>query len=366
MGYYNKYNSFGTMFDNSEQYKYQKEEINYNDIVALYEENGLFTRIIDMPVNDAFKNGVIIKCKDNNEKEHVLEALEQLNYEEHFLRAIKLSRLFGWSVIVMHIDDGKEISEPLEEELQQYNISNLSVYSRLKVVPYFSSNNADVDFLSIDGSDGNFIIHVSRCLIFKGESSGAHNINWGIPEYTMIKDAFMRCIMSNSIAVDRLSTMSMDTLKIKGLSNIMETEEGKEKAIFRLQAIDEARGLMNTILIDDKNEDFDIRELKLEGVKEIIESTYDMLAAVTGIPQSKLLLRASSKNSLNKNSSNYALKLQRDMYSHLVKTIQNKYIKKNLRILINLIMCNKDFVSIKFPDFYSKDEMTEANITNIK
>ena len=60
-GYKNLLNKYGTKNDASEHYAFESDGIISDvDLEINYEENGLFAKIIDIPADDAVREGVII------------------------------------------------------------------------------------------------------------------------------------------------------------------------------------------------------------------------------------------------------------------------------------------------------------------
>lgn len=61
--------------------------------------------------------------------------------------------------------------------------------------------------------------------------------------------------------------------KMKDLAAELATEEGEDRVLRRLQTIDMARGLLNSITIDSEGEDYDFRQFQFSGVSDVIDST---------------------------------------------------------------------------------------------
>ena len=57
-GYVNLLNKYGTKQDNAEAYKFEREPVIPDmQLTGLYEGNGLFSKIIDTPAEEALKHG---------------------------------------------------------------------------------------------------------------------------------------------------------------------------------------------------------------------------------------------------------------------------------------------------------------------
>ena len=66
-GYINLVNKWGTSKDPSEAYRFQRELITPDmELTTLYTDNGLFTRIIDAPAEEALKQGFDLGLNDQD------------------------------------------------------------------------------------------------------------------------------------------------------------------------------------------------------------------------------------------------------------------------------------------------------------
>ena len=107
-GYTNVLNKYGTSQDNSESYRYEREPIIPDmQLTSLYEGNGLFSKIIDTPAEEAVKHGFNLNLNSDELDNFVEECLDELEWEEKAATAIKWARLYGGSIIVMLINDGR-------------------------------------------------------------------------------------------------------------------------------------------------------------------------------------------------------------------------------------------------------------------
>ena len=106
-GYVNLLNKYGTKQDNSEAYKFEREPVIPDmQLTGLYEGNGLFSKIIDTPAEEALKHGFDLNLKSDEVNAFVEDALDDLEWEEKAATAIKWARLYGGALIVMLIDEG--------------------------------------------------------------------------------------------------------------------------------------------------------------------------------------------------------------------------------------------------------------------
>jgi phage-related protein (TIGR01555 family) len=386
-GYTNLLNKYGTKQDNSTAYNYSQEPIsNDMELVRLYEGNGLFTKIIDRPSEEAVKHGLDIDFGDENIAEYVESRLDELEFEDKFATAEKWARLYGGSIIVMLVDDGCGLEEPLNWNNVR-SIEELRVFERAVVQPDYSAlynfnfedtigNNkpfGEPEYYQVFSIYGYFIVHRSRCLVFRNGRLPEHTTNaiyryWGIPEYVKIKRALRECITSHEDGVKLLERSVQAIYKMKNLANMLSTSDGEDKVLQRLQVIDMARGILNSIAIDTDGEDYDFKTLGMTGVKDVIDSTCNMLSAVTNMPQTVLFGR-SPAGMLATGESDL------ENYYNMVENIQKQNMKSNARTLIDLILKQGKIegkvdeipkYKTKFAPLWSMSETEKAQVEQAK
>lgn len=386
-GYSNLLNKYGTKQDNSTAYEYSQEIItNDLELIRLYEGNGLFTKIIDRPSEEAVKHGFDIDYGDEDTTEYVDDRMDELELESKFATAEKWARLYGGSIIVMLVDDGRGLEEPLDWGSVR-SIEELRVFERAIVQPDYTSM---YNFHFLDTLDSNkpfgepeyyqvfsiygyFIVHRSRCLVFRNgrlpeQTTNAIYRYWGIPEYVKIKRALRECITSHEDGVKLLERSVQAIYKMKNLANMLSTEDGEDKVLQRLQVIDMARGILNSIAIDTDGEDYDFKSLPMSGVKDVIDSTCNMLSAVTNIPQTILFGRSPAGMNATGDS-------DLENYYNMVENIQKQNMKSNARTVIDLILKQGMLESkipiipkykMKFAALWSMSDTEQANVEQTK
>lgn len=386
-GYSNLLNKYGTIQDSSTAYQYNQEIITDDlELIRLYEGNGLFTKIIDRPSEEAVKHGFDIDFGDENIAEYVDDRMDDLDFESKFATAEKWARLYGGAIIVMLVDDGRGLEEPLDKDHVQ-KIEELRVFERAIVQPdYTSMYNfnfldtidsgrpfAEPEFYQVFSIYGYFTVHRSRCLVFRNgrlpeQTTNAIYRYWGIPEYVKIKRALRECITSHEDGVKLLERSVQAIYKMKNLANMLSTEDGENKVLQRLQVIDMARGILNSIAIDNDGEDYDFKTLQMSGVKDVIDSTCNMLSAVTDIPQTILFGRSPA-------GMNDTGKGDLENYYNMVENIQKQNMKKNSRTVIDLILHQGKFeekipdvpkYKVKFAALWSLSDTEQSSIDKTK
>lgn len=386
-GYTNLLNKYGTAQDNSMAYAYGQEPVVTDlELIRLYEGNGLFTKIIDRPSEESVKHGFDIDYGDEDIAEYVDDRLDELEFEDKFATAEKWARLYGGAIIVMLCDDGGGLEEPLDwskvtsiEELRVFERSIVQEdYTSLYHFHFFDSMKNDKPFgqpeyYHIYSMYGYFTVHYSRCLVFRNGRLPEQTTNsiyryWGMPEYIKINRALRECVTSHEDGVKLLERSVQAIYKMKNLAQLLSTDAGEDKVLQRLQVIDMARGILNSIAIDTDGEDYDFKSLPMSGVKDVIDSTCNMLSAVTNIPQTILFGRSpAGMNSTGESDL--------ENYYNMVENIQKQNMKANARTVIDLIL-KQGLIEGKIPEIpkykmkfaalWSMSESEQADISQKK
>lgn len=383
-GYINVLNKYGGSQDNASAYEYARDGLTPDmALTEQYETNGLFAKIIDTPAESAVGNGFTLGLKASFAKDYLLGTLDDLDWYEKATMAIKWARLYGGALICMILDDGRGIDEPVNWRNIQ-GIEEIRVFERTVITPDYESineygaHNADrrfgaafgmPEYYQVNSMFGRFRIHESRCLVFRNgvlpeQTTQSTYRFWGVPEYIRIKRELRETITSHSFAVKLLERSVQPIYGMKGLAEILAAENGEDIVIRRLQTIDMARSLLNSIAIDSEGESYDFKTASLSGVKEIIETTCQMLSAVTNIPQTVLFGR--SPNGLNATGES-----DLENYYNFVSRIQKLMLQGNLNRLLEIIaqigintskLDEKPRLGIEFNPLWSLSEEQRAQV----
>lgn len=350
-GYVNLMNRYGTSKDPAEHYHFEREPDIPDDVLTMvYEGNGLFAKIIDTPAEEAIKHGFTLKdVSDQNVEDFYVEALDELDWEEVAMTAIRWARLFGGSIAVMLINDGGRLEDPLNWRNIK-SIDDIRVYERAIVQPDYQSmysyDPSDPfrtrgsrlgmpEFYQVSSRYGNFTVHDSRCLVFQNGILPENATNslyqlWGIPEYVRIRRALKDAELAHESAPKLLDRSVQAIYKMQGLASLMATEQGENQVLRRLQVIDMARGMLNSLVIDADGEDYDFKTFQFSGITDVVSASCNMLSAITSIPQTILFGQGVGGMSSTDDTS-------MENYYNYVERIQKRMLRSNLRYLLSII-----------------------------
>lgn len=387
-GYINVLNKYGTARDNGEAYEFVAEPIVPDTkLTVQYEDNGLFAKIIDTPAEEAVKHGIDLGLKDDALNDFVEKALDALEWEEKAATAIKWARLYGGSIIVMLIDDGRGLEEPVDWN-NIHSIDELRVFERAVVQPDYASiyssdpmravrNQASKfampEYYYVQSLYGSFTVHESRCLVFRNGILPERVTNpvyrfWGPPEFVRIKRAMKDAMVAHGNGPKLLDRSVQPIYKMKNLASLLAAEGGDEIVMKRLEIIDLARGILNSIAIDSDGEDWDFKSIPFSGVKDVIDTTCNMLSAVTNIPQTILFGRSPAGENSTGDS-------DFENYYNYIERIQKLMLKKNVRTLLDILFkagrANGEIqeepdYKLTFNPLWSLSDTEQANVDKVR
>ena len=384
-GYVNMMTKYGTQQDSSEQYKFIPEDAIPDELLTMnYESNGLFAKIIDTPAEEAIKHGFELEgVTDQKVQDFYEQALDELDWEETAMTCIKWARLFGGSIAVMLINDGRGLDEPVDWKNIQ-SIDDIRIFDRSVIQPDYTSlfNYDPRDPFSTRGSRlgmpeyyqvfskyGAFTVHDSRCLVFQNGILPENTTNsiyqlWGVPEYIRLNKAIRDAEVAHRSAPKLLDRSVQPIYKMKDLSAELATEEGESKVLRRLQVIDMARGLLNSLVIDAEGEDYDFKTFQFSGINDVVSASCNLLSALSNIPQVILFGQAVGGLSTTDDTS-------MENYYNYVERIQKRMLRKNLRYLLSIIfqaglatgeIDEVPSIKIKFNPLWSLNDVQQADL----
>lgn len=342
--------------------------------LALMYRNLIVRRIVTLVVDDAIKNFIEI---EGNQDECIVQELEALFIPEKLTEALYWDRLFGMSVALILADDGQELDQPINLKRLR-RVSGIEVFDKRSVMEdsaslYYDTDVRDVNFgkaeyYTITPPNGNlFKVHRSRLLIFDGETlpklERIANNGAGLSCLDGIPAAINRVKTSMDKTIDIMDKVSTSLLKLQGLSNVLQTEEGTKAVIKRLDLIDYSRRLNGSVAID-KDDEYAVFNIPLGGLTDIIQEMEQYVCAVTGYPFTKLFGRSPAGMNATGQS-------DMQIYYDKVRSYQKRKLRPALEYLVKLIQLSSEGPtqgkelekwSIKFNALEQLNDLEQANV----
>lgn len=342
--------------------------------LALMYRNLIVRRIVTLVVDDAIKNFIEI---EGDQDECIVQELEALFIPEKLTEALYWDRLFGMSCALILADDGQELDQPINLKRLR-RVSGIEVFDKRSVMEdtaslYYDTDVRDVNFgkseyYTITPPNGElFKVHRSRLLIFDGETlpklERIANNGAGLSCLDGIPAAINRVKTSMDKTIDIMDKVSTSLLKLQGLSNVLQTEEGTKAVIKRLDLIDYSRRLNGSVAID-KDDEYAVFNIPLGGLTDIIQEMEQYVCAVTGYPFTKLFGRSPAGMNATGQS-------DMQIYYDKVRSYQKRKLRPALEYLVKLIQLSSEGPtqgkelekwSIKFKALQQLNDLEQANV----
>lgn len=305
-------------------------------------DEGLAKRLVQLIAGKMYSNGFEV---NNDTDGEIIKYLEESGLLNECLLATEEAFKFGGGVILLGLDDGRELTEPVDEK----NIKELlfyKKYDRTRVhVDTININNDPKrkafslpEIYRISDYHGNtFEVHRSRLIIFQGES---------VDDQTFISnnywnDSFFQAhykrIQSVSMSYDNIPKVIEDLysyiIKIKGLAAMISQNKG-ELAVQRLQQLDMARHFQNALMLDSEEEATKLGS-SISGLPETLTKSSESLSMEVAVPTS--LMMGTTPGGLNNDD-----KTGLTYFNEMISGRQKKQLTEPLNYLIYIVQLIKD------------------------
>lgn len=323
----------------------------------LYVGSGLTKRFIDLLSNDMTRQWIHIP---EDENDCIKKYMNKLGAKSKFKISLKSSLIFGGSLIFMVIDDGKRPDEPVDINNIK-SIKKLTAFGRkyVTIEPtdyYFNAtlpNYGDPEFFRLTMGNGEWIkVHESRCLAFHGEyypeyelgASVTYQKYWGLSVLQSLHEVFEDYGIAFQAVLKSFTKFNMDVMKIKNLMQLLASKDGKKQLEARVQIMDLAKSISNTIVLDN-DETFEVVAQQLNGVADTFVKIQETVSAMTGVPSN--ILMGMSVKGLNANGD-----AELRVYYDKIKSDQEEKLQPQLQRLTDYISMAKD-CDVEQEDEYS-------------
>lgn len=276
-------------------------DIHRNELESMYRSNGFAKKIINLPPQEMLREWIEISGDSNGD---ILKDMAAAKTKRAIAEALKWSRLYGGSLLVAIVDDGSELSEPL-------NINNIRrimgfrVYDRYQISWVQGNLVQDPRSMQFGMPDlyrinpytggGSFDVHHSRVWRFDGEQLPGRlmygNQGWGDSVFQAAYEELRQNGTSMRYVENIIRQFEQTTVSVNGLQDMLAADED-DAIIRRFQMMDLTRSILNTVFLDAEGEQFAKHSSAVGGLAELLDRFALQLSGVTGIPATKLFGRS--------------------------------------------------------------------------
>ena len=318
----NLISGIGTAKDKTMFQRPMLELLAQGDLESMYRGDWISRKIVDVPAFDATRSWRAWQA-DQDQIEKLEEAEAQLGLQQKLLFALQRARLYGGSAIVMGVAGTGDFTTELDfEQVKKGSLKFVHVVERWMLAAgprildltspwfgepsyYMRSNVATPppqggveepptykEFAEAGGKP--FYIHPSRVIRLIGmdypDFERAPDV-WGDSVLQVVFDAIRQYSMVNSSISAMLAEAKLDVIKVSGLSEHLQTAESTNKLIARFTNANVAKSVVNALLLDKDNEEWDRKELSLAGFDRVMQAFSITVCGSADIPATRLFGR---------------------------------------------------------------------------
>ena len=276
--------------------KFDLLSMQYQLITFLYKTYGILGKVVDVPVDDAYRyGGFDIQADTINEKEiKKLENELKINNDiEQLKQARKWARLFGGAALICL--DGRELKEPLKYA-QDMPVEFVPVdrwqlsYDKANILEpdgkwYLTSSYGNLADYS--GQE----IHASRIKILRGKRAPfiiEQMVNfWGISVYEQIFQDMNQLFKSRNVLFELLDEAKTDILKLEKLESAISNNAAMRALQKMVDFIARNKNYKSQITLSTKDE-YDQKQMSFSGFEGILREIRIMMAGSANMPVNKL------------------------------------------------------------------------------
>lgn len=332
----------------------------------LYSGGGIPARIVDLIPDEAMRRWLDWTGVEHDEKEVLEDRCQQLDVRGAILKTWKWARAYGGACLHI-VTDTRDPSSPLKAGEKVIGLRDLSRWD-LRIlttdIEYdFGSPNwgmPRIYYLNVQmGSQyKGYPIHWTRMIRFDGQlvprRTYIRNNYWHDSILNRLYDVIRDYQISNDAAAATLQDFNVDVFKMKNLAQLIGA--GKEQLVKnRLEILNFSKSVINAMLIDSDEEDYENKGRSMEGVADLLVHQANRLVAETDIPHTKLLGESPDGSNATGNSTS-------QQWYNFIGSEQENYLKPKLTRLRQILWPDRPTLGFKFRALRQLDDLEQAEL----
>lgn len=264
-------------------------------LTYLYKTYGTLSKIIDVPVDDAFKNnGFQLQAESIDDDE--LDELQKAVYKEvkRIKKAYRWARLFGGGAIVCVTGD--DLDKPLNiQKLYGRDVKFMAVdkwqlnYSQ----PNINIPNGSWQLINYNKVNSSNASKIDNSRVFKviGKDS-PYIINmqlqgWGMSVFEQVFSDMSRFFKSRNVLFELLDEAKTDVLKLATMQTALSSSSGEAALQKMVDMIARNKNYKSQITLSTDDE-YEQKQISFSGIAEILKEIRIMIAGASNMPVNKI------------------------------------------------------------------------------
>lgn len=382
-GWANVFSGLGTERDRRDGAFVLDKRFTPEQLETAYRNSDMLARIVDEPPAEMLRAGWTLGIEgDTTDAAGWLHArADELDIDSKLQETLSWARLFGGAALVLGVDDGRDASDPVDEEnVRGIEFANVLTGPELHPASWYGDPSqpkyGEVEVYqiqqraSIPGkSPVRAHVHASRLVAFDGvrvtPRQRVINHGWGDSVVQRTWEVLRDFESAWGGAGHLLTDFAQGVFAIKGLSEALAA--GQENLVKgRLEALEMSRSIVRAIAIDAEGESFERKATPVTGLDVLLEKFSLRLAAAADMPVSRLM--GQSPGGLANSDDG-----QTRWWYDRIAAKQNKELRPRLNYLIKLLLLSHDSPTrgiepdawtVSFSPLWQLSELQQAELRN--
>lgn len=271
-------------------------------LTYLYKTYGILGKVVDIPVDDAYKNGGFDLDADSISEDEIKELQDKVIEEdiEKIKTAQKWARLFGGGALIAL--SGNDLSKPLRVESLYNQPLEFMAVDRWQInysLPNVQMRGGKWELTQydgyIDGRQKEFLgtneIHPSRVFIVQGKKAPwlimQQVQGWGISVYEQIFQDMSQFFKSRNVLFELLDEAKTDVLKLATLQTALSSAQGERALQKMVDMIARNKNYKSQITLS-KDDEYEQKQISFSGFEGILKEIRIMMSGSANMPVNKL------------------------------------------------------------------------------
>lgn len=265
-------------------------------ITYLYKTYGILAKIVDIPVDDAYKDGGFDLDADSIDEDELQELDKEVknNDIDAIKTARKWARLFGGGALVAL--DGGDLDKPLNvnrlygKDLQFMAVDRWQLsYSK----PNINMSGGFWQLVQYQKTDANIANRIDNSRVFVCKGKRAPFIvsqqvqGWGISVFEQIFQDMSQFFKSRNVLFELLDEAKTDVLKLATLQTALSSQSGERALQKMVDMIARNKNYKSQITLS-KDDDYEQKQITFSGIAEILKEIRVMMAGSANMPVNKI------------------------------------------------------------------------------
>lgn len=296
---YNRVAEYGEIMMNA---GYELLSLKPQTLTNTYKNNSFAQLAVDLPVQDAFRDGGFTLDSQTLNADELLELEDFIdsNGDRNTIKDVaRWGRLFGGGVLIADTGSDRVQKADLNiDSLYKKNVDFLAS-DRWQCQPLGESIYQADEFLlqNLTKKENSIVVNKSRLQLYipKVEPYFVRTqLNgWGASIFECIIPALAQYIKANNVILELLDEAKIDILKIFGLSDILMSADGEAAVKRRLRIFSEQKNFQSVGAMDSKD-DYIQKQLSFGSLDQMIEKIMLLICSALRIPYSKVFGKGAS------------------------------------------------------------------------